>query len=36
MTLLKIYTFPDPILKLKAEPVTVFDQNIEEKPRTRL
>lgn len=29
MALLKIYTFPDPILKQKAEPVTDFDAELE-------
>lgn len=29
MALLKIYTFPDPVLKQKAEPVTVFDAALE-------
>ncbi len=29
MTILKIHTYPDPILRAKAEPITSFDQELE-------
>jgi len=36
MTLLKIHTFPDPILKQTSQPVTVFDQDLAETTKSML
>ena len=36
MELLNIYTFPDPILRKKALPVTDFDQSLDDTVRSML
>ena len=36
MALLEIHTFPDPILKQKSQPVTVFDQDLDETTKSML
>jgi peptide deformylase len=36
MAFLKIHTFPDPILKQKSQPVTVFDQDLDETTKSML
>ena len=36
MALLKIHTFPDSVLRQKAEPVTVFDQDLDETAQSML
>ena len=36
MAFLEIHTFPDPILKQKSQPVTVFDQDLDETTKSML
>ncbi len=36
MALLEIHTFPDSVLRQKAEPVTVFDQELDEIAQSML
>ncbi len=36
MALLNIHTFPDPILRKKALPVTEFDQNLNDTAKSML
>ena len=36
MSFLEIHTFPDPILKQKSQPVTVFDQDLDETTKSML
>ena len=36
MSILKIYTFPNQILKKRAEPVTIFDHDIDEISKSML
>ena len=36
MELLEIHTFPDSVLRQKAEPVTIFDQELDETAQSML
>ena len=36
MALLEIHTFPDSVLRQKAEPVTIFDQELNETAQSML